>query len=197
MEISSFYQGQPIYIKFPKAQTSYQGYISYQSDYSQKQTITGSFWPESQEPDTLVSFFTWEGNQYWIYSIVQPSVPPSGTDSWFVGYWGNVATPTPNGGLKGTVCALSNETTGNVAHPWLNMKGPYSGNNVTILFPLLPENPASYYDGYIMFHQNAVDIKSLLIDGSYWRTPGGTGSFFSFFTWQGITYWIFGQCYDL
>jgi hypothetical protein len=202
MEISGSYQGQAIYIKFPIAQTSFEGYISFQPDYSQKQTITGSFWKESQNPGAFISFFSWESNNpeegtdYWIYSNIQTDVPPSGSNAWFAGYWGTVPTPIPIGGLKGVVLSVGTSQTGNVAYPWLHMTGPYPGSNVTIRFPLSQENFAEY-EGYIMFLQNAADIKSMLITGSYWCTPGGTGSLFSFFTWQGTSYWIFGQCYDL
>ena len=198
IEISGSYQGHAIYIKFSIEQATFEGYLSFQQDFKEKVTITGSFWKESQDPGMFISYFLWGDTQYWIYGSYPTAEGMGGRtqdDVHFEGYWGNVAYAEPLSWLDGSTIVIPEYGEDNHGSIWLALRGDYVGHPISIRFPILN---SAFDNGYAMLlEKNAVDIQSSIITGSLWHVESGTGNFIVFFTWQGNNYWIFGQGYNL
>jgi hypothetical protein len=187
-------QGVTTFIRFPIKETHFNGYMSFHRNWSEPETVEGNYWKETNDPGIFISIFSWDDEQYWMYGQYQ-KIPGNGhgasdkTTSAFNGYWGAVASPEPLASLQGQVVAEGASSTGNLIQPWLVMTGPYQGHQLQIRFPLTNQS----FQGYILIPTDASDIKSCLMTGSYWYEHGGTGYLFSFVTWKGNVYWIFGE----
>ncbi|MFH1100545.1 MAG: hypothetical protein V1726_00715 [Methanobacteriota archaeon] len=192
ISLSGSYQGENIYITFSIEQPDYEGDISYQPDFTDKESINGLKWQEAQE-GMFISFFSWSDNQYWIsgqthtrYNLGNPAVRRTAQ---FSGYWGTVADPKPHSFIEGDVLSVGVTETSNYALPWLHLNGQYQGTTINIRFPI---HDSSFNQGYITFPEPAADIISSIISGSHWHESGGNGACIVFFQWEGAYYWIFG-----
>jgi len=106
-------------------------------------------------------------------------------------YWGIVDDPEPIGTLTGYILSLGyNSQTQELIRPYLCMKGPYQSDEIHLNFPL-EENP---FEGLLFPY---VGAPSEDITGSYWGTGGDPGDFIAFFIWNGDTYWIMGDSYNM
>jgi hypothetical protein len=187
----------PIYIRFSIEENSYQGYMSTQPDFdpSVTTTISGSFWQDTTNPRPFISFFSADAS-HWIYGNIQNTQGRNTLQgrSAFV-YWGSLSDPKPLASLKGVVLAVANSMTSNVAHPWLNLKGPYDGKFVMIRYPI--SQPSGPFEGYISIPEPAVSVKGMIITGSQYHVSGGTGFCGAFFTWEDRGYFLLGTGYNL
>lgn len=198
LQIQGTYQGKAIYIKLPIDSSSYNGIISFQSDFSQQDSISGSYWDDTDRIQPVyqrtISFFTWNSNQYWIYGrykATESQAPSNQQQPPFVGYWGKLSNAQPIGALEGQVLSVAVSATGQYTLPWLYLKTAHPiTTQVSIRYPIT--NPVSTFQGKIIFYEQGNEIESKIITGTQSHVSGGTGFCGAFFNYNGEQYWILG-----
>ena len=183
-------QGETVYIRFPTEQSLFQGMISHDETFTEPDSITGRFWQETANPQTFITFFTWNNQGYWIFGHCGEVQEFKQSGRQFLGHWGATTTPSPLSILRGAVDLKGVPETTNVAKYWLTFKGDLCERPINILIPY----EETSYHGYLFFlNTNSVDIVSSITTGNYWSESPDSGAFISFFSWRGSNYWIFGQ----